>query len=81
MKVDVNLDIGNKTFASGLLAELIAVFRSARRRFGRSGRGRRKRWPRVGNVVPVHGQCTARSYDCQGSDALGFSLWQQCGAW
>src|SRR6476659_7117259 len=28
MKADINLDIGNKTFASGLLAELIAVLRS-----------------------------------------------------
>src|SRR5580658_5618811 len=30
MRADVNLDIGRKTFASGLLSELIAVLRRSR---------------------------------------------------
>src|SRR5258708_10600290 len=48
MRADFAMDIGQKTFASGVLPELIAAARRCQtRRIGRSYRRRRKCHPRV----------------------------------
>ena len=55
MKADIDLDIGRKTFASGLLPDLIAVLRRSRQGDLVAVAGDEESiGPRIGNVVPIH---------------------------
>jgi hypothetical protein len=80
MKANIDLDIGRKTFASGLLPELIAVLRRSRpgdlvavvaeeESIG----------PELEKVVPIYRQSIGGGYGRKRPCAVGFPVRDRCG--